>query len=112
GRAAYGAQPSEQLDIYRTERPNAPIHVFIHGGAWRSGRAKDFAFPAEMFVRAGAHYVVPDFAWVQDTGGSLLPIAAQLRQAIAWVARNGASTRPACLPPRTGSARRDCLPTS
>jgi len=90
-RAAYGAQPSEQLDIYRTERPNAPIHVFIHGGAWRSGRAKDFAFPAEMFVRAGAHYVVPDFAWVQDTGGSLLPIAAQLRQAIAWVARNGAS---------------------
>ena len=90
-RTAYGAQPSEQLDIYRTERANAPIHVFIHGGAWRSGSAKDFAFPAETFVRAGAHYVVPDFAWVQDTGGSLLPIAAQLRQAIAWVARNAAS---------------------
>lgn len=53
--------------------------------------AKDYAFPAEMFVQAGAHYVVPDFAWVQDTGASLLPIAEQIRRAIVWVARNAAS---------------------
>ncbi len=90
-RAAYGTQPIEQLDIYRTGRPNAPVHVFIHGGAWRAGLAKDYAFPAEMFVQAGAHYVVPDFGWVQDTGASLLPIAEQIRRAIAWVARNAAS---------------------
>jgi arylformamidase len=90
-RVAYGSQPIEQLDIYRTERANAPVHVFIHGGAWRAGLAKDYAFPAEMFVQAGAHYVVPDFAWVQDTGASLLPIAEQLRRAIVWVARNAAS---------------------
>jgi arylformamidase len=87
-RLAYGAHSIEQLDIYRTDRANAPIHVFIHGGAWRTGAAKDYAFPAEMFVRAGAHYVVPDFAWVQDTGGSLLAIADQIRRALAWVARN------------------------
>jgi arylformamidase len=87
-RLAYGAHAIEQLDIYRTDRANAPIQVFIHGGAWRTGAAKDYAFPAEMFVRAGAHYVVPDFAWVQDTGGSLLPIADQIRRAVAWVARN------------------------
>jgi arylformamidase len=90
-RVAYGTQPIEQLDIYRTERANAPVHVFIHGGAWRSGTAKDYAFPADMFVQAGAHYVVPDFSWVQDTGGSLLPIAQQIRRAIAWLARNAAS---------------------
>jgi len=90
-RVAYGTAPIEQLDIYRTERPNAPVHVFIHGGAWRAGLAKDYAFPAEMFVQAGAHYVVPDFAWVQDTDSSLLPIAEQIRRAIAWVARNAAS---------------------
>ena len=88
---AYGTQPIEQLDIYKTERTNAPVHVFIHGGAWRSGMAKDYAFPAEMFVQAGAHYVVPDFAWVQDTGASLLPIAEQIRRAVIWVARNAAS---------------------
>jgi arylformamidase len=90
-RAAYGSQPIEQLDIYRTARADAPVHVFIHGGAWRSGAAKDYAFPAEMFVAAGAHYVVPDFAWVQDAGGSLAPISDQIRRALAWVARNAAS---------------------
>jgi arylformamidase len=90
-RVPYGAQPIEQLDVYRTGRANAPVHVFIHGGAWRAGLAKDYAFPAEMFVQAGAHYVVPDFAWVQDTGASLLPIAEQIRRAIVWVARNAAS---------------------
>src|SRR5437879_6684911 len=90
-RVAYGTQPIEQLDIYRTDRANAPVLVFIHGGAWRGGLAKDYAFPAEMFVRAGAHYVVPDFSWVQDTGGSLLPIADQIRRAVAWTAQNAAS---------------------
>jgi len=90
-RVAYGSEPVEQLDIYRAERPNAPVQVFIHGGAWRSGRASDYAFPAEMFVQAGAHYVVPDFAWVQDVGGNLLTVARQVRAALTWVARNAAS---------------------
>lgn len=90
-RVAYGTQPIEQLDIYRSARANAPVHVFIHGGAWRSGKAKDYAFPAEMFVQAGAHYVVPDFAWVQDAGASLIPIAEQIGRAIGWVAHNAAS---------------------
>jgi len=70
-RLAYGPAEIERLDIYRAEREAAPIFVFIHGGAWRSGRSKEFASPAETFLVAGAHYVVPDFAWVQDVGGSL-----------------------------------------
>jgi len=90
-RAAYGSHEIEKLDIYRTERRNAPVEMFIHGGAWRSGVAKDYAFPAEMFVRAGAHYVVPDFSWVQDTAGNLLPISDQIRRAVAWTYRNAAS---------------------
>jgi arylformamidase len=82
-RLAYGPAEIERLDIYRAEREAAPIFVFIHGGAWRSGRSKEFASPAEMFLVAGAHYVVPDFAWVQDVGGMVL--ADQVRRAIAWV---------------------------
>jgi hypothetical protein len=58
--------------------------VLVHGGTWRSGRSKDFATPAEMFLAAGSHYVVPDFAWVQDVGGSLMVLADQVRRAIAW----------------------------
>ena len=38
-RVAYGPADIERLDIYRTERDAAPVFVFIHGGAWRSGRS-------------------------------------------------------------------------
>jgi arylformamidase len=90
-RVSYGPTDIEKLDIYATSRPNAPIQVFLHGGAWRGGLARDYAFPGEMFVHAGAHYVVPDFVWVQNAGGSLLPMADQVRRAVAWVYRNAAS---------------------
>ena len=87
-RVAYGPTEIERLDIYRAARTAAPVFVFIHGGAWRSGRSKDYAVPAEMFLASGAHYVVPDFAWVQDVGGNLMVLADQVRRAVAWVHEN------------------------
>lgn len=89
-RAAYGPSADEQLDIYRTHRPNAPINIYVHGGAWRNGQAKEFAFPAEVFINAGANFVVLDFVQVQNAGGSLLPMAQQVRSAVAWVYKNAA----------------------
>ena len=90
-RRAYGESGIEQLDLFRTAKSNAPIFVFIHGGAWLRGDAKSYSAPAEMFVGAGAHYIVPDFTSVADAGGSLFPMAEQMRRAIAWVWRNAAS---------------------
>jgi arylformamidase len=90
-RYAYGPTPVEGLDVYATRRPNAPINIFIHGGAWRAGRARDSGYAAELFVNAGAHYVVPDFINVLEAGGSLTPMAEQARRAVAWVRRNAAS---------------------
>jgi arylformamidase len=90
-RFAYGVTAVEGLDVYATKRANAPINVFIHGGAWRAGFAKNYAFAAELFVRAGAHLVIPDFAAVQDVGGSLMPMADQVRRAVAWVYRHARS---------------------
>jgi arylformamidase len=87
-RFAYGDSAIEGLDVYPTGEPDAPIAIFIHGGAWRSGRARDYGFPAELFVRAGAHLVVPDFAAVQDVDGNLMAMADQVRRAVAWVYRN------------------------
>jgi arylformamidase len=87
---SYGTSDVEKLDIYRTHRPNASINIYVHGGAWRNGQAKEFAFPAEMFVNAGANFVVLDFVQVQDAGGNLLPMAQQVRSAVAWVYRNAA----------------------
>lgn len=82
----YGDTRAESLDLFRTHRAPAPIHVFIHGGAWRLLSARDSAFPAETFARAGAHYVALDFA--------LLPVVAldrmvdQVRSAVAWLYRH------------------------
>src|SRR4051794_10876189 len=70
-RFAYGAAPVEGLDVYPTKRANAPVHVFVHGGAWRVGSAKASAVPAELFVHAGAHYVALDFNNVLETNGDL-----------------------------------------
>jgi arylformamidase len=90
-RRVCGESAIEQLDIFRTSRDHAPIFIFIHGGAWIRGEAKSYAAPAEMFIHAGAHYVVPDFINVGDAGGSLFPMAEQVRRAIAWVYRNADS---------------------
>jgi arylformamidase len=87
-RFAYGKTEIEALDVFPTKRPNAPIFVMIHGGAWRAMKAADMAFPAELFVEAGVHYVVPDFSPVQDVGGSLVAMADQVRRAIVWVHAN------------------------
>ncbi|HEX9455779.1 MAG TPA: alpha/beta hydrolase [Candidatus Binatia bacterium] len=90
-RHVYGPSEIEKLDIFKTTRSNAPVMVFIHGGAWRNGTAKDFAFQAELYLNAGVNLVIVDFAQVQDTGGDLLPMAQQVRSAIAWVHKNAAS---------------------
>jgi len=90
-RVAYGPTEIEKLDIYRTNRTKAPTFVFIHGGNWLVGSAKDCAFPAEMMANAGAHFVALDFNSVKDTGGDLAVMAAQVRRGIAWVYKNAAS---------------------
>ncbi len=90
-RLAYGPTEIEKLDIYKTARPNAPVNVYIHGGAWRNGQAKDFAFPAEVFINAGAHFVVVDFVQITETGGDLMPMVSQVRSALAWVYKNAAN---------------------
>jgi arylformamidase len=90
-RFAYGPTAIEGLDVFTTKAANAPVLVFVHGGAWRRGMAKDYAFAAETFVNAGAHYVVLDFINVIEAAGDLTPMAEQVRRGVAWVYRNARS---------------------
>jgi arylformamidase len=90
-RLVYGPTEIERLDLYATRQPNAPVMVFIHGGAWRAGSAADNAECAELFVNAGAHLAVLDFINVIEAGGSLFPMVEQVRHAVAWVYRNARS---------------------
>jgi arylformamidase len=96
-RFAYGPTPIEALDVFRSanDQPanagkatGAPVAIFVHGGAWRTGSASDYSFVAEPFVRAGGNFVVLDFTTVDEAGGSLFPMVEQVRRAIGWVYRN------------------------
>jgi arylformamidase len=90
-RMAYGPTEIEKLEIYRTKAANAPVFVMIHGGSWQAGAAKDYGFPAEVFVNAGAHFVALDFIDIKTAGGDLGVMADQVRRGIAWVCKNTAS---------------------
>jgi arylformamidase len=92
-RLAYGPTPVEGLDLHRSANAAgnaeaAPVAIFIHGGAWRQGAASEYAFLAEPFVHAGAHFAVLDFTTIDDAGGSLFPMVEQVRRAVAFVFRN------------------------
>ena len=90
-RESYGPSEIEKLDIFRTRAPNAPVFVFVHGGAWLTGESSGFHFAAENFANAGAHYVALDFIAIEPAKGDLRVMAEQVRRGIAWVYKNARS---------------------
>jgi arylformamidase len=90
-RFSYGPSEIEKLDVYRARKPNAPIFVFVHGGSWLRGTARDHGYPAEMFVNAGTNFIAIDFIQIKEADGDLRVMARQVRNAIAWVYKNAAS---------------------
>ncbi len=90
-RFAYGPTPIEGLDLYPARVTNAPIFVYVHGGRWLRGSAKEYGYPADLFVNAGVNYVVLDFIQADAAGGDLRPMAEQVRRGIAWVYKNATS---------------------
>jgi arylformamidase len=90
-RLSYGPTPVEAFDLFLCKAKNAPLQVFVHGGAWRGQVARDQAYLAETFVAAGAHFIALDFNNVLETGGDLMPMADQLRRAIIWIWKNAES---------------------
>ena len=85
---AYGDGPSETLDIFPAEVPDAPVVVFVHGGYWRSLDKSDFSFVAPSFVADGATVVVPNYALCPAV--TIEDIALQMVKAVAWTWRHAA----------------------
>jgi arylformamidase len=94
---SYGGAAAETLDLYPCASARAPIHVFIHGGAWQRLSKRESAFPAPAFVRAGAHFAALDFGLLPNV--TLAEMVGQVRRAIAWLHRNAG----------TVGADRDCI---
>lgn len=62
---AYGADPRQQLDVYRPEpTPGGsppPLVVFFYGGSWSHGERADYRFVGEALAAHGAVVVVADY---------------------------------------------------
>ncbi|MGH7905989.1 MAG: alpha/beta hydrolase [Candidatus Binataceae bacterium] len=86
---AYGPGPAQKLDIYLTDKPRAPILVFIHGGAWRGSNKSERAFPALVFSRAGAIFISIEYPLAPAV--SVDEIVRQAYEAIVWIHRNAES---------------------
>jgi arylformamidase len=90
---AYGTADEEKLDIFAPVKAapatGAPIHIFLHGGAWRGGRKEMYSFPAPAFVENGAVYIAVGFASIPKV--RLPEMAQQVRGAVAWVYKNAKS---------------------
>src|SRR3989442_7757727 len=80
---AYGSSPDEVLDVFPAATANAPILVFVHGGAWRRPMRTQNHFLAEAFVPPGVTFVTVGFAVIPAV--RLPDMAAQVRRAIAWL---------------------------
>lgn len=84
---SYGGKASEVLDVFAPDDAiAAPIHVFIHGGAWRSLSKDTSSGPAPVFVTRGGIYIALNFDNIPAT--TLAGMVEQCRSALLWVYRN------------------------
>ena len=84
----YGDGPSETLDVFPTQAPNAPVLVYLHGGYWRALDKSDHSFVAPAFTAAGAMVVVPNYALAPAV--SVEDITLQMARALEWTWRHAA----------------------
>lgn len=61
GPVAYGDEPKQDLDIYQANRANAPVLIFYHGGAWRSGDKSELEDFGQTLADQGITVVVPNY---------------------------------------------------
>ncbi len=86
---SYGPSEDERLDIFPAAERDAPVVVFIHGGAWTRTTKESVSYPAESFVGAGATYIAVNFGLVPNV--TLDELIRQNRAAIVWVYQNAKS---------------------
>jgi arylformamidase len=83
-RHKYGSSNKERIDFYPSPIPNAPAQIFIHGGAWRGGHAKNYGFLAELFAKANINLLIADFDNVEDAKNGLTTMIEQVRSVVQW----------------------------
>jgi len=86
--AAYGPGERHRLDIFTAAADRAPTLVYLHGGYWQRGDKSAYSFVAEPFVASGVNVVVINYTLCPEA--TVPGITGEIRQALAWLFRNGA----------------------
>lgn len=85
---AYGTGTRETLDIVfpANATADAPLHVFVHGGYWRSGEKKDYRFVAQPVLAVGGIAALVEYDLMP--GHRLPTLVDQVRRAVLWLQDN------------------------
>jgi acetyl esterase/lipase len=105
---AFGALPSQRLDVYTPEdvAPDAPVIVFFHGGGWAIGDKNEYGFVADAFRGAGFVVVIPNYRlspevtfpqFVEDGAAAVAWVSANLRGHPLFLAGHSAGAHIAAL---------------
>jgi arylformamidase len=82
----YGNSPRQVIDIFPSEKRDAPVLVYIHGGYWvRGGKDHNCHF-VDLFGREGVTVALVEYDLCPDV--SVTEIVRQVRSAISWVYKN------------------------
>lgn len=79
----YGRGALATLDVFPAGTPDAPIHVFLHGGYWRGRDKRDYSYVADALVPQGITTVVMNYDLCPAV--ELPFIVQQVREALQWI---------------------------
>ncbi len=84
---AFGAGPSQKLDVYRPESgAGYPVLVYVYGGSWNSGNKELYAPIAQRLLPEGVIVVVPDYRIYPE--GKYREQTDDVAAALAWTLEN------------------------
>lgn len=79
----YGPGEREIVDIFPAKGGDAPVLIYLHGGYFRMGHARENNYAVRTFAEAGAAAFVATYDLCPDV--PLTTIVDQAKRAIAWV---------------------------
>lgn len=84
----FGSDALQKLDLFLTEKPGAPLLVFIHGGYWRAQDKSEFSYVAETYVASGINLAVVNYRLAPRV--TMDDIVADIRASIAFLHKSSA----------------------
>jgi arylformamidase len=83
---SYGPHKLNTLDVYPVIKPNAPVHIFYHGGYWRAQDKQNFAYIAAPLTAEGICTVIANYSLCPEV--TLDGVVASALEGLAWTARH------------------------